>query len=59
MKPNGSNPFPLSATLKNSTPIVIRPAAPRDPDGLTRLDQELLAEGLWTLHGPGARGSSV
>jgi len=59
MKPNGSNPFPLSATLKDGTPIVIRRAAPRDADGLARLDQELVAEGLWTVRDPGERVSSV
>lgn len=59
MKSDTSNPFPLSATLKDGTPIAIRRAGVPDAEGLARLDQELVSEGLWTVRDRGERASSV
>lgn len=59
MNHDADNPPPVSRALRDGTPIVIRRALARDAEGLARLDQELVSEGLWTVRDRGERVSSV
>lgn len=49
MNPEPGITLPLSARLKDETPIVIRRARAMDAEGLAALDRELIAEGLWSV----------
>lgn len=51
--------FPICATTRDGTAIVIRPGVSRDAEGLARIDQELIAEAMWTVRDSSERVSSV